>query len=206
MTERDYLPAMGRHSLLFLYDPCTRLAGVGRLHDELLDRAAVRPGHRVLEIGCGTGNLVLRLARRTPGAEVLGTDPDPAALRRGRRKAARRGLPVSFELAFADDLPVPDASVDRVLSSYMLHHLDGPDKPRAMEEIRRVLRPGGELHLVDAHSTGGRAHPRLADNAPDRIVGLMRDAGLDAAENGRGHRRGALGHYVFYRGSSTGHG
>jgi ubiquinone/menaquinone biosynthesis C-methylase UbiE len=199
MTQRDYLPAMGRHSLLFLYDPFTRLAGVGRLYDELLDRAAVRPGHRVLEIGCGTGNVVLRLARRTPGAEVLGTDPDPAALRRGRRKAARRGLPVTFELAFADDLPMPDASMDRVLSCYMLHHLDGPDKPRTMAEIRRVLRPGGELHLVDVQHTGGRTHPRLADNAPDRILALIRDAGLDAVENGRGHRRGALGSYVFYR-------
>ncbi|GAA0553422.1 hypothetical protein GCM10010172_39910 [Paractinoplanes ferrugineus] len=197
VTERDYLPAMGQHALLFLYDPCTRLAGVGRLHDELLDQADVRPGHRVLEIGCGTGNVVLRLARRTPGADVLGTDPDPRALRRGHRKAVRRGLPVRFERAFADELPVPDASVDRVLSSYMLHHLDDADKPRVMAEVHRVLRPGGELHLIDA--AGGHAHPRLAGNTPDRVVALIRDAGLDATESGRGHRRGPVGHYVLYR-------
>lgn len=199
MSERTYLPAMGRHSLLFLYDPCTRLAGAGRLHDELLDRADVHAGHRVLEIGCGTGNLVLRLARRTPGVDLLGIDPDPRALERGRRKAARRGLAVRFERAFADDLPVADASVDRVLSAYMLHHLDAADKPRMMAEVRRVLRPGGQLHLVDAAGTGGRTHPRLAGNAPERVVALMREAGLAAAENGRGHRRGPLGHYVFYR-------
>jgi ubiquinone/menaquinone biosynthesis C-methylase UbiE len=202
MTERQYLPAMGRPWMLFLYDPLTRLAGLRRVHDELLDRAAVRPGHRVLEIGCGTGNLVLALARRTPQADVVGTDPDPDAVRRAGRKAARRGLAVRFERAFADELPMADGSVDRVLSSYMLHHLESADKARAMAEIRRVLRPGGELHLVDidAASDGHHSHPRFAENLPDRIVALMRDAGLeDAAETGRGHRSGPVGSYVFFR-------
>jgi ubiquinone/menaquinone biosynthesis C-methylase UbiE len=199
--ERHYLPAMGRHWMLFLYDPFTRLAGARRLHDELLDRAGVEAGHRVLEIGCGTGNLVLALGRRTPRADVLGTDPDPAALRKAGRKAARRGLPVRFERAFADELPVPDGSVDRVLSCFMLHHLASADKVRAMADVRRVLRPGGELHLVDADGIphGRHPHPQLADNAPDRVVALMADAGLDAAETGRGRSSGPLGSYVFYR-------
>lgn len=188
-----YLPAMGKSWLLFLYDPFTRLAGAGRVHGELLDRAAVAPGHRVLEIGCGTGNLLVALEKREPRVDAIGIDPDPAALRRARRKSGR----VRFEQAFAGELPLPDASVDRVLSAYMLHHLEQAEKERAMREVRRVLRPGGQLHVVDI--AGGR-HERFAGNEPERILGLMRDAGLtEAVQNGRGHRAGPLGDYVFYR-------
>jgi ubiquinone/menaquinone biosynthesis C-methylase UbiE len=93
------------------------------------------------------------VARRHPRAEVIGIDPDPGALRRARRKAARAGLPVRVERGFAGELPFPDGSIDRVLSSLMLHHLDEDEKRRAMREIRRVLRPGGQLHLVDFAGT-----------------------------------------------------
>ncbi|MEJ7815474.1 MAG: hypothetical protein WKF53_09905 [Rubrobacter sp.] len=56
--ERSHVPGMmGRDRLLPLYDPLCRLLGMARVHRPLVDQAAVRPGHRVLEIGCGTGNL-----------------------------------------------------------------------------------------------------------------------------------------------------
>jgi ubiquinone/menaquinone biosynthesis C-methylase UbiE len=205
--ERNYLPPMGRRWLLPLYDPLTRLAGVSRLHDGLADRANIQSGHRVLEIGCGTGTLLVSIARRHPDAEVIGIDPDPAALRRARRKAARAGLPVRLDRAFAGDMPFPDGSIDRVLSSLMLHHLDDDEKPRAMREIRRVLRPGGQLHLVDFAGTppkrglsGHLIHrsPRLAGTLTDRVLATMREADLtDVAENGHGRSR--LGGYTYYR-------
>ena len=182
-TVRPYIPAMGRHWMLFLYDPFARAAGLSQVHGELLERAGVRPGHRVLEVGCGPGDLLLQLGRRVPGADLTGIDPDPAALRKARRKAARRGLTVRFMLAYADELPLPDDSLDRVLSSYMLHHLDEQPQVAAMREIRRVLRPGGELHVVDADGTrrpGARRHqhPRLAGHTPERIQAVMRRGGL----------------------------
>lgn len=90
----------------------------------------------------------------------------------------------------------------------MLHHLDADQKTQAMREVRRVLRPGGELHLLDVDGTphgGGKRHQHslLVDQPPERILAIMRDAGLTgAAENGRGQRRGPLGRYVFYRASA----
>ncbi|MEU8664913.1 class I SAM-dependent methyltransferase [Actinoplanes philippinensis] len=147
--DGDYLPGMGRHWLMPLYDPFSLLLGAGRLHRALLDAAGIRAGQRVLEIGCGTGNLLTALARRTSGVDAGGIDPDRSALRRARRKAQRGGLPVRYEYAFAAALPLPDAHIDVALSSLMLHHLDGPGRDRALREVRRVLAPGGRLHVLD---------------------------------------------------------
>jgi ubiquinone/menaquinone biosynthesis C-methylase UbiE len=189
-----YLPAMGHDRLLRFYDPFTRLLGVRSLHRSLADQAEIASGHRVLEIGCGTGNLALLVAHRYRGATVVGLDPDPLALGRARRKATRGDLPVQWDLGSAGDLRYPDGSVDRVLSALMFHHLDEAEKHQALREIKRVLRPGGRLHLVDF---GGnhrgllarltRRNPRLQDNAGDRIAARMREAGLtDVGELGRG--------------------
>jgi hypothetical protein len=85
-AERRYLPAMGRRWLLPLYDPLTRLAGLPRIHRELVEQADLRAGLRVLEIGCGPGGLLHLVHLRFPDADLAGLDPDPAALARARRK------------------------------------------------------------------------------------------------------------------------
>jgi SAM-dependent methyltransferase len=141
--EHDYLPAMGNDRLLPLYDAFTWLLGVPRVHRRLVELAAIEPGHRVLEIGCGTGNLTLRAQRMHPDAEVMGIDPDPLALERARRKADRAGLPVRWDRGKAGELPYADESVDRVLSAFMFHHLDDAEKKSALAEVRRALRPRG---------------------------------------------------------------
>ncbi|MEV6303240.1 class I SAM-dependent methyltransferase [Actinoplanes sp. NPDC051861] len=206
MTEtksHDYLPAMGKSWLLFLYEPLTRLWGVPKVRAELLDRANIEPGHRVLEIGCGPGDLLLAQAARASGVHLMGIDPDPAALRRAKRKARRARAEIKFERAYARSLPVPDRSVDRVLSSLMIHHLDPAETASAVAEIRRVLRPGGEVHILDIAGLpeghrAGRKHPYLVGDLPGRVLAALRDGGLtDVAENGRGHAR--FGDYVLYR-------
>jgi ubiquinone/menaquinone biosynthesis C-methylase UbiE len=198
MTQHAYLPAMGLRWLLPLYDPFCRLAGVRGVHERLLDRAGLRAGQQVLEIGCGTGTLLTTLGRRGPAVDAIGIDPDAGSLRRARRKAAAAGLTIRFEQAYAGKLPLPDASVDRVLSSLMLHHLDPDEHARALRETRRVLRPGGELHVLDIAAERVHRHLRLAGTAPDRVLAALFDAGLsDPVENGRGRTR--FGHVVFYR-------
>ena len=87
---RRYLPGMGRDWLLPLYDPFTRLIGIASPHRKLAEDAELESADRVLEIGCGTGNLALMVKRMRPQLEVLGLDPGqshPYANPRARSRA-----------------------------------------------------------------------------------------------------------------------
>jgi ubiquinone/menaquinone biosynthesis C-methylase UbiE len=206
-TRHDYIPAFGKDALLPFYDLLTRALGMGRVYDNLIAQAELADGLRVLEIGCGTGNVTTRVKRAEPGADVIGTDPDPLALARAQRKA--QGLAgIRFERAYAQELPFADGEFDRVLSSMMLHHLDEDVKAGALAEVHRVLRPGGRLHIVDigGHTTGHhglaarwmKRNPHAAGNLGDAIPRLLRTVGFDCAEVGtRRHR--LIGQLTFYR-------
>jgi len=84
-----------------------------------------------------------------PKAEVFGLDADPEILERARSKAAQAGLDVQLDQGFSTELPYQDDFFDVVLSTLFFHHLAGADKRRTAAEIARVLRRGGELHVVD---------------------------------------------------------
>lgn len=200
--ERSFLPGMRHEWLLPLYDPLNRLLGVRQIRRRLLDQAGLQPGQRVLEIGCGTGDLLLAAKRTQPAAAVVGLDPDLAALARAHRKARRRGLAVQLDRGYADELPYADDSVDVVLSSFMLHHVPADQREPAMREVLRVLRPGGALHLVDVGGSGdhGHRHRFTREHAVDDVPDLLRRAGFaEVAETGSDVHRW-VGRYTLYRG------
>jgi ubiquinone/menaquinone biosynthesis C-methylase UbiE len=180
-SDRPFVPGLGKGSLTPFYDLVHRLSGLGRGHREMIRLADPRPGQRVLDVGCGTGNLLLALGRERTGLELVGLDPDERALAIARRKARRARLAVDWRRGFAEELPFPDASVDRVFSSLMLHHLGPAAKAGLLAEVRRVLRPDGVLVLADMDGHGRGAHnpfgrrmaTRLHDNGglPERIAG-----------------------------------
>ncbi len=138
---------MGGSALTPFYDLVHRFSGLGGVHTEMIRMAELRPGQRVLDIGCGTGNLLLALGREHPDVDLVGLDPDHRVLVRAGRKANRAGVAASWRQGFAEELPYPDGSVDRVFSSLMLHHLH--EKDALLAEVRRVLRPDGLFVLAD---------------------------------------------------------
>lgn len=184
--EPHYLPAMGRHWLLPLYDPLTAFTGLDRARQALLDDdQIVADGAAVLDIGCGTGKVAASLAEGWHAA-VSAIDPDPRALRRAERRAARAGVSIRFDRGFADALPYADGAFDAVVSSLVFHHLDRPHKESMLREAMRVLKPGGHLRLVDLveddeHGLAAKAHAdgQLADSAIAIVLRLMREAGFD---------------------------
>jgi ubiquinone/menaquinone biosynthesis C-methylase UbiE len=188
LTHRSYIPAAGHDWLLPFYDPVSRLMGAESAHRRLIDQAHLQPGQRILEIGCGTGNLTVLMKALHPAVEVVGLDPDQKALDRTRRKAERARVAIDLDRGFSDELPYPDVSFDRVLSALMFHHLERDQKKRSLHEIRRVLKPRGSLHLLDFggthdHSDGFLSRllhrsEHLRDNSGDTILALMREAGF----------------------------
>lgn len=160
------------------------------LRGRTLTLAAIQPGERVLDVGCGTGTLALA-ARRLAGdtGYVAGIDPSAEQIARARAKAARRRLPVAFEIAVIERLPFSDRSFDVVLSTLMMHHLPASLKRQGLAEIARVLKPGGRLVIADfvrrqeRQGVATRFHAG-GSNLRDLAV-LMREAGftqVDAEE------------------------
>ena len=208
MSKRTYLPAAGSDWLLPFYDPFTKLLGVEAVHRQLIELAGIRPGDRVLEIGCGTGNLSILAKRLQPAAEVVGMDPDPKALIRARRKAERAGAAVHFDQGFSEELPYPDGSFDKVLSAFMFHPLQPDAKKLALLETRRVLRPAGSLHLVDFSEGNDRPHGfhgflarlihhRHGSQSDDSVIALMLEAGFHDPRE-LAHQAHILGRITYY--------
>lgn len=183
-TSQEYIPGMGKHYLLPLYDVVHHLFGLRPIHQEMITLAGLRDGLRVLDVGCGTGNLLRSTGKRWPKVELTGMDPDPKALARARRKSRRAGLDVRLDRGFAQEMPFPDDSFDRVFSSLMLHHLDTASKDALLAEVRRVLRPGGVLVLADVavDEHGGHGHggmrQHLHDNVGDAVSRRIAAAGF----------------------------
>jgi ubiquinone/menaquinone biosynthesis C-methylase UbiE len=207
MTGRSFVPAAGHDLLLPLYDPLLRLMGADVARQQLIDQVAMEPGHRVLDVGCGTGSLVVQIKRNRPEAEVFGLDPDPKALARARRKTRVAGLAVQFDQGFADQLPYDDGFFDRIVSTFVLHHLDSSARTAAIAEWRRVLKAEGSLHILDfggesprkdglfarlLHSTGS-----VQENFADGVPAILTAAGFATARQ-VAQRNSLVGTMAYY--------
>lgn len=187
-STRTYLPAAGHDWSLPFYDPIVKLLGGDKARRVLINQTALQPGHRVLDIGCGTGTMAVLIKRERPDVEIIGIDPDAKALARAGRKAARAGVSIQFDQGFGDELPYPEASFDRVISSFMFHHLPAEEKVKTLRAVHRVLKPGGRLHMVDFERPESGAQgflarlfhssERMKDNSESRVLSLMKEAGF----------------------------
>ena len=118
--------------------------------EEFVERLAISPGMRVLDVACGTGNLTIPAARK--GAQVTGVDIAPNLVEQGRKRAAAEGLTVSFEEGDAEALAYPDGHFDLVMS--MFGAMFAPRPERVAAELMRVCRPGGVVAMANWTAEG----------------------------------------------------
>jgi SAM-dependent methyltransferase len=112
----------------------------------LLDRYRLPEAPRILDAGCGTGEIASRLALRWPRAEVLGVDVQEGSLRLARERHADLAPRLRFEPRSVYDLGLPDASFDLTVCRHVIQSIPHPEQ--VLAELVRVTRPGGRLHLL----------------------------------------------------------
>jgi ubiquinone/menaquinone biosynthesis C-methylase UbiE len=162
-----------------------RMLGLSRGRALVFDRPATGT---MLEIGAGTGK---NLAHYPDGTLVIATDLSSGMLARAREKAAHGSGRVRFVVTDAEDLPFRDGSFDRIVATCVFCTV--PDPVRGFREARRVLRPGGEMVLLEHMRPGGRLGRLfdLLDPVMSRLMGPhinrrtlenIRQAGLKSAE------------------------
>ncbi|MDP3255841.1 class I SAM-dependent methyltransferase [Bosea sp. (in: a-proteobacteria)] len=144
------MDAIYRHQR-HIYDASRKFYLLGR--DRLIDDLAPPEGGSVLEIGCGTGRNLVRIAQAYPGRACFGLDVSSAMLETARRSVGRAGLADRIALTQADATAFDPqalfgrAGFDRIVISYALSMI--PPWQGVVEEALRRLAPGGELHIVD---------------------------------------------------------
>lgn len=178
-----------------LYDFTVWLAFFGKEHvfrDRVLNLARLAPGDCVLDVGCGTGTLAIAAKRRVePNGTVQGVDASREMLARAQKKAKKAGVAVSFREGLVEALPLEDAQFDVVLSTVMLHHLPQKARLQCVNEIRRVLKPGGRVLVVDFEGFSQQKRTFLSHfhrphghvSAHD-VVSLLSEAGFSVIESG----------------------
>ena len=178
-----------RH-MVWAYDLGCYLVGMGpRFRRKTLQIAQLRPGERVLDVGCGTGVLT-RLAAEEVGSEgkVMGIDPSAEMIQVAKRFAAKAHSEANFQIGVIESLPFEDEGFDIVLSSMMLHHLPPEIKVAGLGEILRVLKPGGRLMVVDVDKPTScmgrvlmfphRKDSAVKDNLEGRVPEFIQNAGF----------------------------
>ncbi|MBL8569884.1 MAG: methyltransferase domain-containing protein [Phreatobacter sp.] len=194
-----YTPAAGYHWLSPLYD-----LGVASLTREKRWRRAliaqVGPDSRdiILDVGCGTGSLLVLLGKAAPSARLIGIDPDPAMLARARKKAETAGVRAEYHLGLARQAVELLGAVrpTKIVSSLVLHQVSLEEKAASLAAMSSALEPGGHIHIADyglqrtplmrtlfrasIQNLDGRANTE--PNAKGALLELMRSAGLREVE------------------------
>jgi ubiquinone/menaquinone biosynthesis C-methylase UbiE len=169
-----YIPALQYHFLTRLYDPLVRLVmPMARIWNTLVQNSEIGDVDCVLDIGCGPGGLIMAVKDYRPFTIVVGCDVDRTILQIARRKTTKADVSVDLYQSHGNCLPHSDESVDRILTSLVLHHLDADVKFDTLAEAHRVLVSGGTISVADFK----RSNPALEEELASAGFGDVQEFG-----------------------------
>ncbi len=195
--SKKFTPALAYDSLTPLFDRVVNLLGYGKAFKRMaLELSEIEDGEKVLDVGCGSGTLLIEAKTRYPNSDFVGIDPDKKILRLAERKLEQAGVRARLVQGFVQELPFPPASFDLVISTLIFHHLSARVKKEATKEIYCVLKDKGRFLLADfgkPESTiakrlllnlgsifDGRAN--MKDNIEGRLPLLLQETGFKVKE------------------------
>lgn len=177
-----------------LYDVCNEIAWLGmrgRAYRLLAHRAQVQAGDRVVDLGCGTGELTRAVAALAgPSGDVIGIDLSPEMI----AHATALGGGPAYLVGDVTHLPQPDNSIDVVVSALALHHVAAAQRSTALAEAARILRLDGRLLIAEFAPPAGRVGrwfcgnvlgPQMSEDLVPGIVAELRRLGLEQVSRGR---------------------
>jgi len=153
------------------------------LRQRTANLARFQPGETVLDVGCGVGTLAIEAQQRVGATgHVFGIDPGAQQIARACYKAARRKLPIDFQIGVIERLPFPEQTFDAVLSTIMMHHLGDGLKRQGLAEIARVLKPGGRLVIADFNRSEEPQPQPVPFGSVRDLPGFVHEAGFSQIE------------------------
>jgi SAM-dependent methyltransferase len=173
----------GAAALITALDQQASVPAIQRLRAAAVEMAAIRIGHRVVDVGCGTGDMARTLAAIVgPDGWVVGIDASDTMLAEARRRADATGLPLEFRAGEVTGLDISDGMFDATLCERVLQHVDDPESATA--ELARITRPGGRIVVIDTDWGMHAVH-----GADPQMTASILDAWRDHAANGLSGRR-----------------
>lgn len=145
-----FAPAFISNFFTPLYDLILEQGGLGKsLQERIIKALDIIDGETILDVGCGTGGLLVMLKKKYSNSKIVGTDPDEKILELAREKVSKNDVDVQLLNAWSEKQPFKDGLFDIVISSLTFHHLPTEIKREALREVKRILKSDERFLLVD---------------------------------------------------------
>lgn len=193
MRTQNYIPALKYNWLTGIYDWLIKtFMPEKKFKGAVIENARIQNGYSILDFGTGTATLSIMASQVNSNAVYKALDIDEKILGLARRKIAKANAPVELIKYDGGRLPFADQSFDRVISSLVIHHLTTGQKLEAFQEFKRVLKPGGEVHLADWGEASNflmrllfhlvqllDGYKTTNDHVKGRLPGIIKSAGFN---------------------------